>query len=208
MTKFLGLESAQGKPILNAASRADLLRSDVPYGFSLSAIEENISGLLKFQMKCVLLQLAYMQSNYDYTKKVTGSGLSNTFYGKYQTSASLLLKYGYIDSTSTWLGKDGIFVEEEFLGTAGLQDLIVQTFFESAYPSLIQTGAIMPGDTAEVVAGMLLVAYQLHADDDYAYKALNWRVTGVSQIATNSPAYIYYNAGRYAVVSLAADTTG
>lgn len=204
-----GLKTAANRPIESAAPRSDLLRSDVPIGFVINSKKTGILGLSKFEIKCILLELAYISSNYDTEKWIGDTVDTAAFYGRYQTSRELLKRYNYIDAESnTWTGKDGIFVATEFLSSAGFQDSIMKKFLEEAYDALILNGGVRVGDSIDTVAGMLMVAYQFSNYDDYALKASLWRLNGVESDSQKRPGYIYYNAGRYAVVTLAADTNG
>ena len=208
-TVYKGIEGARNRPILQTAPRADLQRSDVPAGFSISSVKSGIPGLSKFETKCLLLQLAYMESAYDYTKwNGNPAAYLALRYGRYLTSRYRLYAYGYLDETqTTWSGKDGIFDYTEFLTSSELQDLIVKRFFEEAYQKLSYNGGLQVGDSIDTVAGMLAVAYQLNDFTNYELAAALWRLNGTQVDSQNRPCYLYFNAGRYAISALAADTT-
>jgi len=207
-TIYNGIQGARNKPILQTAPRADLQRSDIPAGFNLSSVKTGIPGLTKFETKCLLLQLAYLESQYDYTKWEGSSAPTALRYGRYLTSRYRLYLYGYLDETQTiWQGKDGIFDYTEFLTSFALQDLVIKRFLEEAYQKLSFNGGFQVGDSADTIAGILAVAYQLNDSSNFDIETALWRLNGVQLDSQNRPCYLYFNAGRYAVASLAADTT-
>lgn len=196
----LGLETAIGKPINDTANRALLEAADVPAGLLLQAAKPGQPSLLKFDVRCIMLQLAYAESNNDHTLSNAGR------LGKYQFTTALLKKYNYIDGSGNWLGKNGINSEVEFLSSSGLQDIIMQEFLQNTFNSLCLMNAIKPSDTKIVAGGMLAVAYQFQDAVDPARHALVWRNTGSIADSKARPGHIYYNYGRYAVQSLASSS--
>jgi len=148
--------------------------------------------------------------------------------GKYQATQTLLTNAGYLQANGAWSGKDGIDSNEIFLSAPYIQDLIVKNYIEEKYIELIRTKAIRAGDTRDVVAGMLTLAYQYQdfGNPDLAQNVLNtdgtvnvenysvghranvWRNTGQTVDSQGRPGHIYFNAGRYAVATLGADVIG
>lgn len=198
----LGFEQARGKPLLQRVLREDLDRNDVPTGFKIGPYGPEYSTLSKFDVKCLMLQLAYMESGYDYTLT------ANNRYGRYLAGTTLLEKYKFIDSTGTWLGKNGIDSAAEFILDYSVQDSLMEEFLEDTYESLSRNSAILPGDSTSIAAGMLAVAYQFQSLANPANKAHEWRKTGATSDDQGRNGYIYFNAGKYAVQVLAADIIG
>jgi hypothetical protein len=146
--------------------------------------------------------------------------------GKYQNSEWLLTRYGYKNSDGTWSAKDGVDSNEVFVAANEVQDAIMNDFIQEQYRELIKAGAIRDGDSKEVIAGMLALAYQYQ---DLGNPALNqnprnadgtinltnysigtkanvWRNTGQTVDSQGRPGHIYFNGGRYAIGTLGADT--
>jgi hypothetical protein len=220
----VGIEKAAGTPLISLAPRSLIVESDITYISSLTRLNANIPILSKFETKCLMVQIAYMESKNDPTL-VVGSN-----YGKYQVSNYILEKYNYKDSTGVWTGLDGIDTEALFLDSPKVQDKIMAQFFEENYTKLIRTKAIRENDTKEIIAGMLSVAYQFQdaenqtiiklekisndvlasianeANSNYtAMKTKIWREYGLEIDSKGRPGGIYYNAGKYAIQNLAAD---
>jgi hypothetical protein len=160
----------------------------------------------------------------------TGSGdvlfnVSPLALGKYQNSDYLLTKLGYKNSDGSWAAKDGVDSNDVFLTATDVQDNIMGTFLQNQYQELIKQGAIRDGDSKEVIAGMLALAYQYHDVGNPALKqtvynsdgTLNlenfsiasranvWRETGQTVDSRGRPGHIYFNAGKYAIRNLGAD---
>lgn len=147
--------------------------------------------------------------------------------GKYQNSQWLLEQLGYINSDGTWKAKDGVDSNEIFALAPGVQDAIMRDYLQKQYSDLIKAGAIRPNDNKEIVSGMLALAYQFqdlgnpqlnedkfNADGtidltnfSIGTKANVWRNTGQVVDSQKRPGHIYFNAGRYAIRTLGADTT-
>ena len=160
----------------------------------------------------------------------TGSGdiMFNVFplkLGKYQNSDYLLTRYGYKNSDGTWAAKDGVDSNDVFLEATEVQDTIMGTFLQEQYIDLVKQGAIRAGDSKEIIAGMLALAYQ-YQDlgnpqlgqniyntngtinlENYSIgtRANVWRETGQTVDSQGRPGHIYFNGGRYAVRNLGAD---
>ncbi len=145
--------------------------------------------------------------------------------GKYQATEWLLTRYGYKNSDGTWASKDGVDSNEVFLSAPEVQDEIVANFMVEQYRELVKNGAIRDGDTKDIIAGMLALAYQYQ---DLGYPLLNekiknidgtvnltnysigtrcnvWRNSGSTVDSQGRPGHIYFNGGRYAIRTLGAD---
>jgi hypothetical protein len=218
-----GIIKAPATPLIDKAPRSLLSDVDAPYGSMLTKINDNIPTLSKFETKCLMLQIAYMESQYNV------AAVTTTKFGKYQITEYLLQKYEYKDSNG-WTGLDGVDTQDIFLASSKIQDKIIQKFLEENYSKLISAGAILENDTKDVVAGMLAVAYQFQdaenpevikldkisssilslikneVNSNYtATKAKLWRNNGDQVDSSGRPGALYFNAGRYAVQNLAAD---
>lgn len=218
-----GITKAAVTPLVDKAPRSLLLDADAPYGVTITKVNDNIPTLTKFETKCLMLQLAYIESQYDST------AITSNKFGKYQVTDYLLQKYEYRDSNG-WTGLDGVDTDDVFLASSKIQDKIMQRFLEDIYPKLISSGAIQQSDTKDIVAGMLAVAYQFQdaenpdiikldsiansvlssikneVNSNYtAIKAKIWRDNGDQIDSSGRPGGLYFNAGRYAVQNLAAD---
>lgn len=163
-------------------------------------------------------------SNHAVSGNITFT-VSTLSLGKYQASNWLLQKYGYINSDGTWAAKDDVDSNEIFLAATAIQDSIMYTFIREKYIELIQSGAIREGDSKEIIAGMLAVAYQ-YQDlgnpelkqnptnpngtinlENYSVgsRANVWRETGQTVDSRGRPGHVYFNGGRYSIHTLGAD---
>lgn len=218
-----GIDKAAATPLIDKAPRSLLLDADAPYGLTITKINNNIPTLTKFETKCLMIQLAYTESQYDTT------AVTSTKFGKYQVTNYLLQKYEYKDSNG-WTGLDGVDTDDVFLASSKIQDKIMQRFVEENYSKLISAGAIQENDTKDIVAGMLAVSYQFQDAESpdvinldkisnsilssiknevninyAAVKAKLWRDNGDLLDSSGRPGGLYFNAGRYAIQNLAAD---
>lgn len=145
--------------------------------------------------------------------------------GKYQNSDYLLTKSGYKNNDGTWNTKDGVDSNDIFLAATEVQDAIMSEFLQEQYQELIKQGAIRPGDSKEVIAGMLALAYQYQdlgnpllkemvyntdgtinvENYSIAARANVWRNTGSTIDSQGRPGHIYFNGGRYAIRNLGAN---
>jgi hypothetical protein len=146
--------------------------------------------------------------------------------GKYQNSQWLLYNKGFLDINNQWTGKDGIDSNDLFLAATLIQENVMTEFLTEKYNELIKSNAIRSGDTKDKVAGMLALAYQyqdlgnpqlkqsVYNSDgtinsetfSIASKANVWRETGQTVDSRGRPGHIYFNNGRYAIMTLGADT--
>jgi hypothetical protein len=220
-----GINQANQQPLIKQASRSLLTSNVTPKTTSLTKFDNNIFTLNSFEVKCIMIQIAYMESDAN-SSAVFGDRL-----GKYHISDYLLKKYGYKDE-SGWTGLDGIDTETLFLETPAIQDKIMMRFFDDNYPKLIQTGAIRQSDAKSTVAGMLAVSYQfqdvenpnigsndkvannvlaeIKQQSNFNYNAIKaqiWRDNGSQEDILGRSAGLFFNAGKYAIQNLAADYT-
>ena len=185
-----------GKDLLN--------RDDVP---NPSA---GIGPLSQFQIKCLMAQLAFAESNFDYALVDS----SNTYLGRYQIGAYALLDLKYIKSEyvtkytteavrypDAWFGTDGLDSAEAFLAGKGKQEKAMFALLKLNYETLIKKSndkyGISPDDDLCTVAGMLAVSLLLGPGG-----ARTWRQTGGGDARAVSAA-AYYNRGRHAIDVLA-----
>ncbi len=221
----VGIEQSVSVSLTNPAPRSILSGNNLPRVSSLSKASDRIPVLSAFEVKCLLLQISYMETGSN-VAAIDGDRL-----GQYATSEYLLKKYGYKDDLG-WTGLDGVDEQSIFLDTPSVQDKILETYIVENYTKLIQADAIRANDTKAVVAGMLAVAYQFQdaenpsliqtgtisnevlsliqneANSNYnVVKAKIWRDNGNQQDSKNRPAGLFFNAGKYAIQNLAANYT-
>jgi len=185
-----------GKDLLN--------RDDIP---NPSA---GIGPLSQFQVKCLMAQLAFAESNFNYAQVDS----TNTYLGRYQIGAYALLDLKYIKSEyvtkytteavrypDAWFGTDGLDSAESFLAGKGKQEKAMFALLKMNYDTLIKKSndkyGISPDDDLCTVAGMLAVSLLLGPGG-----ARTWRLTGGGDTRAISAA-AYYNRGRHAIDVLA-----
>ena len=185
-----------GKDLLN--------RDDVP---NPSA---GIGPLSQFQIKCLMAQLAFAESNFNYEQVDSTS----TYLGRYQIGTYALLDLKYIKSEyvtkytteavrypDAWFGTDGLDSAEAFLAAKGKQEKAMFALLKLNYEALIKKSndkyGIDPNDDLCTVAGMLAVSLLLGPGG-----ARTWRLTGGGDARAISAA-AYYNRGRHAIDVLA-----
>jgi len=169
-----------------------------------------IGPLTQFQVKCLMAQLAYAESNFNYAQVDS----TNTYLGRYQIGAYAFqdIKYvkpEYVTKYTTeavrypdaWYGTDNIKSAEDFLAAKGVQEKVMFTLLKQNYDALIKKSnekyGIDPLDDLCTVAGMLAVSLLLGPGG-----ARTWRLTGGGDNRAVSAA-AYYNRGRYAIDVLA-----
>lgn len=222
---------AQGKPITD--SNGNVMRESVAEadpGPKLAATQQptklmpkeminrddlanpatGIGPLSQFQIKCLMAQLAFAESNFNYEQVDS----SNTYLGRYQIGAYALLDLKYVKSEyvtkytteavrypDAWFGTDGLDKAESFLAAKGTQDKAMFALLKLNYDALIKKSnnkyGIDPNDDLCTVAGMLAVSLLLGPGG-----ARTWRQTGGGDARAISAA-AYYNRGRYAIDVLA-----
>lgn len=219
----IGIITSAQEPLLLKAPRSVLVGNNLPRTTSISAADSGISALTAFEVKCIMLQISYMETGSN-IGAVNGDRL-----GQYLVSDFVLKKYGYKDD-SDWTNLDGIDTQELFLENAAIQNKVMQLFFDDNYEKLIQSGAIRENDSKAVIAGILALSYQFQdaenptiiqtkkinnavfdliineANNNYnAVKCQIWRDQGGQQDSQGRSGSLFFNAGKYAVQNLAAD---
>lgn len=219
-----GIQQATKIALIKTAPRSSLTGNSVPSCSSLTKEIESVPILNAFELRCLMIQLSYMEtdSNVAY--------VSGTRLGKYGFTEHLLTQYGYINN-SGWTGLDGIDTQDIFLDNEKVQDSILEKFFNENYIKLIRINAIKLNDDKSVVAGMLAVTFQfqdanssdvLSLDKTYnetlnsiknlsnvnyiAFKAKVWREQGNQLDSLGRPGGLFFKAGKYAIQSLAFNT--
>lgn len=207
--------------LTKTAPRSSLIGNNVPISDSLTKETDLIPILNAFEIKCLMIQISYMETGSNV------AAVNGTRLGKYNFTEYLLKSYGYIDDLG-WTNLDGIDTQEIFLDNDRVQDSIIERFFNENYRSLINIKAIRSGDDKSVVAGMLAVAFQFHdagssdivkldkiynqnlvellnlSDINFAaFKTKVWREQGNQLDSLGRPGGLFYKAGKYAVQSLA-----
>ena len=185
-----------GKDLLN--------RDDIP---NPSA---GIGPLSQFQVKCLMAQLAFAESNFNYAQVDS----TNSYLGRYQIGAYAFLDLKYIKPEyvtkytteavrypDAWFGTDGLDSAEAFLAAKGKQEKAMYALLKQNYEALVKKSndkyGISPDDDLCTVAGMLAVSLLLGPGG-----ARTWRLTGGGDSRAISAA-AYYNRGRHAIDVLA-----
>ena len=177
-----------------------------------------IAQLSNTQQQNLLAQIAYVSSVWDYTK----IGANNKL-GRYQFDTNILETYGLLTAGSnTSYGTDCVNYQHcwrapastyadyltelaninDFLTNTSAQELLAYQRLVDLYSDCIKIAAIKINDTADVVAGMLYVAWELGAgtaatlNNTTGTGAYAWRYFSVGAGAS------YYTAGRYAITIL------
>lgn len=215
-----GIQSAAGIPITNPLPVSWLGRADLPPKPPAWA---NIGALSSVQLRNLQAQIAYDLSSWDY-KRIG----SNNKLGRYQFTTQVLEAYGLLATGSnTEYGTDcvnyvhswqpitintginayqnyfyNITSLNNFLSTATAQEHLAYQRLVDIYLTAVDVGTILAGDTADVVAGMMYVAWTLGVgagptiSDPNGTGAWAWRYNNIGS-GINS-----YNSGRYTVVVL------
>lgn len=87
-----GPESAKGKPVERSAPTSSMTRADTPTPRQIESAGSGIPGLSSTQVKALMIQIGYYESELDYNK-VNSSRL---LLGRYQINGKLLKEYGYV----------------------------------------------------------------------------------------------------------------
>lgn len=178
----------------------------------------NISGLSAIQQRNLLAQLAYNLSEWNYDK----IGANNEL-GMYQFTNQQLENYGLLVPGSTQAyGTEAVnyrhcwrstLAEEtdydflvtsctDFLNNNTAQDYLAYRVLQDLHADLTKNTAILGTDSAETVAGMLVVAWYTGAgarptaNNSLGTGAYAWRYSGAGT------ADAYYAQGRYSVAVL------
>ena len=202
-----GPASAAGKNVDHPMPAEWLLRPDVPNPTS------GIGPLSQYQVKCIMAQMAYSESRFDYSLREQKNG---NYLGRYQVGAPAFVDTGYMKleyyqkySTAAvrypdaWYGVDNIKSDENYLANTGIQEKLMYNFMTLNYNALTKKqdgrrGIDPDADDLCTVAGMLCVAQLLGPGG-----ARKWRFTSAGGDANGTSGTIYYNRGRYALDILA-----
>lgn len=177
-----------------------------------------IAQLSATQLRNLLAQIAYTASGWDY-KKIG----SNNELGRYQVTPQTLETYGYLTAGATasygtdsvnyqhvWRAFSNTYADylidignmTEFLNNTTAQEFLSYQRLTDLYNACVKIGAIKTNDTADVVAGMLYVSWELgvgtpaNINNSSGSGAYAWRYFNVGAGAT------YYASGRYSVTIL------
>ena len=215
----IGIKNAVGQAIINPLPQSWLGRVDMPPVLPSYA---NIYVLNNIQIRNLQAQIGYNKSFWDYTK----IGIGNTI-GRYQFSPALLETYGLLSNGSTeHYGTDCVNYTNcwrpvtirnsngyasylyndsnltTFLNNSNSQEHLAYQYIYDLYTGLISNGAITKTDSADVIAGMISVSWDLgigttpNGNNSNGTGAYAWRYHNVGTGANA------YNSGRYAITIL------
>ena len=199
-----GPKLAATQPVSKAMPKELLNKEDVPNPSG------GIGPLSQFQVKCLMAELAYAESNFNYEQVDS----TNSYLGRYQLGAYAFLDLKYIKAEyvtqyntdavrypDAWYGTDKITNAEAFLGAKGTQEKAMYALLKQNFDTLSKKSndkyGIDPNDDLCTVAGMLAVSLLLGPGG-----ARQWRLTATGDSRAVSAA-AYYNRGRYAIDVLA-----
>lgn len=210
-----GIKAAFRQAPLNPLPLAWLGRAEAPQARPDWAVVANLTST---EHKNLVSQIAYTLSSWNYAKIGTSNEL-----GRYQASVPTLETYGLLVTGSyaaygtsavnyqhCWKAATNTYSEylsdvagqQDFLTNKTAQELLAYQRVFDLYNEAVRINAIQGTDSADVVAGMLFVAWILGvgvpASGTYPQGtgAYAWRYSNVGSAAS------YYNAGRYAVLVL------
>ena len=201
-----GPKIAKSQTVTKPCPREWLSRPDVPNPPGA------IGPLSQYQVKCLMAQIAFSESRWNYELREATNG---NYLGRYQVGAGALtdLKYMKLEYTQkystaavrypdAWLGTDKINSDTDFLAAKGIQEAAMYALLKLNYETLIKKidgkQGIVPEDDLCTVAGMLSVAHLLGPAG-----ARRWRYSAVGGDANGTTGATYYNRGRYAIDVLA-----
>jgi hypothetical protein len=200
-----GPKQAAAQTVTKPLPREWLTKPEVPNPPS------GIGPLSQYQVKCLMAQIAYSESNWKYDLRERSNG---NYLGRYQIGANAFtdlkyIKLDYFQQYGTtairypdaWLGLDNVKSDEEYLINKGVQEKVMFALLNTNYNALIRkldgNQGIKPDDDLCTVAGMLAVAHLLDAGG-----ARKWRYSAIGADNGTTGA-VYYNRGRYAIDVLA-----
>lgn len=201
-----GPKAAAKEPVKMPCPREWLSRPDVPNP------PGGIGKLTQYQVKCVMAQMAYSESRFNYALRERTNG---NYLGRYQVGAAALVELGYMkrdyyNQYSTravrypdaFLGTDNVKSDEDYLANKGVQEKVMYELMSRNHASLIKKvdgkQGIKDDDDLCTIAGMLCVAQLLGSNG-----ARKWRYTAEGADANGSTGAVYFNRGRYAIDVLA-----
>lgn len=204
MFQDIGITNSIGTGVLSPVPSAWLLKPTapaIPPGWLL------ISGFSGEQMQALAAQLSYSNSQWDY-----GKIGSNNELGAYQFTASILEQYNLllagsvaaygnqaVNRPNAWAGnanstqflsdarnshKAPINNIQEFLANKKAQDNLAYRRIFDLYNQLVKTAAVKTTDTADIISGMIFVAWAIGAGNG---------ATPTSQIGSGAWAWRYSN---------------
>lgn len=217
-----GIKSSQGREIATPLPQSWLGRPTAPPNTPSWA---RISTFSAKQLRCLVGQIGYDQSQWDYSKV----GVNNQL-GRYQFNTELLEAYGLLASGSNLMyGTDCVNYLKNwspaynstgsnsyqnyfhntkslggFLSSIVAQEHLAYQHIVDLYLSCIEIGTISEDDPIDVKAGMIYVAWTVGvgAVPSTTYPSGSgtwaWRYFNVGE-ASNS-----FNSGRYAITVLSA----
>jgi len=203
----LGIIQASNTPIRTPLPISWINRADAPGEVPAWA---SIGVLTGVQLRNLQAQIGYDKSTWDYSKIGTNNEL-----GRYQFTSTTLESYGLlITGSNKSYGNDCVNYKNcwkqmairstnsygnylydlkslgEFLGSTVGQDHLSYQILYDTYTMLLQSGAVTENDSAEVLAGMMYVGWEL------GNAAYQWRYENIGNGAAA------FNSGRYAIVVL------
>ena len=216
----IGILNSAGQPVPTPLPRQWLGRFDVPSAVPTWA---SFPALTNTQISNLLAQIAYDASQWDYT--LVGS---NNELGRYQFTTQELEDYGLIlPGSNTEYGTECVNYRHcwtpvtirnsinsyanyiynsanmgDFLNTRPAQEHLAYQKISDLYYELARINAIQVTDSAEIIAGMLYVAWAIDSGttptggSNIGTGAYAWRYSGAGTASQ------YYNAGRYAITVL------
>ncbi len=210
-----GIQQASRTAPLQPLPVSWLGRSDAPVACPDWSVIAQLSAV---QQQNLLAQISYISSGWDYKKIGTNNEL-----GRYQVSTQILEDYGLLTLGSNesygvgcvnyqhcWRAPVNTYANyltdvtnlTDFLNNTTAQEFLSYQRLVDLYNGCIRISAIRTTDTADMVAGMLYVAWQLGVgsaatlNNSSGTGAYAWRYFNVGAGSS------YYAAGRYAVVVL------
>lgn len=85
----LGIIRAKNESIVSPAERSFLSNTNAPFGFALESYKPGIATLSKFEGKCLLIQLANLESNLKSNLVTVGVPVTGTFKANINANATL-----------------------------------------------------------------------------------------------------------------------
>ena len=216
----LGIKNAAAHVIVNPLPLSWLGRADMPPALPAYA---SIAKLSATQLRNLLAQIGYTESSWNYSMIGTNNSL-----GRYQFSPALLESYGLLaQGSNTYYGNECVnyttcwrsvtirkntngyanYIYNDqslngFLNNKIAQEHLAYQVVYDLYNGLALINGITNADSAEVIAGMINVAWNLGVGQAPAYEsssgtgAYAWRYSNIG--AGQTP----YNTGRYTVTVL------
>ena len=206
-----GPAEAEKKPVTKPVPPEWVRRDDAPNPPGA------IGPLSQYQVKCVMAQMAYSESRYNYDIREAANG---NYLGRYQLGAAAFTDLKYIKPdyytkyktqavryADAWYGKEDINSDTDYLGNKAVQEKVMFDLMTANYKALTARidgkYGINADDDLCTVAGMICVAHLLGPAG-----ARKWRYSAVGGDANGTDGATYYNRGRYAIDILALNGGG